>query len=76
MHKFRSANPQVITAFPMPPSFTGYHAAAFPNHAPSLHSMLLALERRGFLQHLPGQARSTTLLVQLKTLPFLNRIPR
>ena len=43
---------------------------------PSVHSMVLTLERRGFIQRVPGQARSITLLVAPETLPPLKRIPR
>lgn len=43
---------------------------------PSVHSMVLTLERRGFIQRVPGQARSFTLLVPPESLPPLNRIPR
>lgn len=38
---------------------------------PSVHSMILTLERRGFLQRVPGQARSITLLVPPESLPTL-----
>ncbi len=41
---------------------------------PSVHSMVLTLERRGLIQRLPGQARSITLLVSPESLPRLNRI--
>jgi DNA-binding MarR family transcriptional regulator len=30
---------------------------------PSVHSMVLTLERRGFIRRVPGQARSITLIV-------------
>ena len=43
---------------------------------PSVHSMVLTLERRGFIQRVPGQARSITLLVAPETLPPLKRLPR
>ncbi|MBC8097054.1 MAG: SOS response transcriptional repressor [Akkermansiaceae bacterium] len=43
---------------------------------PSVHSMVLTLERRGFIQRVPGQARSITLLVPPDSLPVLKRIPR
>ena len=44
--------------------------------APSVHSMVLTLERRGFIQRIPGQARSITLLVPPESLPPLKRIQR
>lgn len=43
---------------------------------PSVHSMILTLERRGFIQRVPGQARSITLLVPPESLPPLKRIQR
>lgn len=43
---------------------------------PSVHSMVLTLERRGFIQRVPGQARSITLLVPPESLPALTRIHR
>ena len=36
---------------------------------PSVHSMVLTLERRGLIQRVPGQARSITLLVPSELLP-------
>jgi Mn-dependent DtxR family transcriptional regulator len=44
--------------------------------APSVHTMVLTLERRGFIQRVPGQARSITLTVPPESLPPLQRIPR
>lgn len=44
--------------------------------APSVHSMVLTLERRGFIQRVPGQPRSITLLVPAESLPTLKRIQR
>jgi DNA-binding MarR family transcriptional regulator len=41
---------------------------------PSVHSMILTLERRGFIQRVPGQARSITLNIVPKSLPALKRI--
>jgi len=38
---------------------------------PSVHSMVLTLERRGFIRRVPGQARSITLLVTPESLPPL-----
>ena len=43
---------------------------------PSVHSMVLTLERRGFISRLPGQARSITLMVLPESLPALRRIQR
>ena len=43
---------------------------------PSVHSMVLTLERRGFIQREPGQARSITLLVPPESLPTLQRVER
>ena len=39
--------------------------------APSVHQMILALERRGFLRRTPGQARSLEVLVAPENLPVL-----
>ena len=41
---------------------------------PSVHSMVLTLERRGFIRRVPGQARSITLVVPPECLPSLQRI--
>jgi len=38
---------------------------------PSVHSMVLTLERRGFIRRVPGQARSITLVVPPESLPPL-----
>ena len=38
---------------------------------PSVHQMLLTLERRGLLRRTPGQARSLEVLVAPKDLPVL-----
>jgi repressor LexA len=43
---------------------------------PSVHSMVLTLERRGFIHRVPGQARSITLIVPPESLPPLKRIQR
>jgi len=43
---------------------------------PSVHSMVLTLERRGFIRRVPRQARSITLVVPLESLPPLQRIQR
>jgi DNA-binding MarR family transcriptional regulator len=44
--------------------------------APSVHSMVLTLERRGFIRRVPGQARSITLIVAPESLPTLKRVQR
>jgi SOS-response transcriptional repressor LexA len=44
--------------------------------APSVHSMVLTLERRGFIRRVPGQARSITLIVAPESLPPLKRVQR
>ena len=36
---------------------------------PSVHSMVLTLQRRGFIRRVPGQARSIALLVPPESLP-------
>ena len=41
---------------------------------PSVHSMMLTLERRGLIRRVPGQARSITLIVSPESLPQLKRI--
>ena len=41
---------------------------------PSVHSMVLTLERRGLIRRTPGQARSITVLVPSESLPPLRRI--
>ena len=38
---------------------------------PSVHRMVLELERRGFIRRTPGMARSIELLVPAKRLPVL-----
>lgn len=38
---------------------------------PSVHSMILALERRGLIRRVPGVARSIELLVRPELLPVL-----
>jgi repressor LexA len=38
---------------------------------PSVHQMLLTLERRGFISRVPGQGRSVKLLVSREQLPDL-----
>lgn len=40
---------------------------------PSVHSMVLTLERRGLIRRVPGQARSITLVVPPEALPALKR---
>jgi SOS-response transcriptional repressor LexA len=41
---------------------------------PSVHSMVLMLERRGLIRRVPGQARSITLIVPPESLPSLKRV--
>ena len=41
---------------------------------PSVHSMVLTLERRGLIRRVPGQARSMTLIVSPESLPPLKRV--
>lgn len=41
---------------------------------PSVHSMVLTLERRGLVRRVPGQARSITLIVPPESLPSLKRV--
>ena len=41
---------------------------------PSVHSMVLTLERRGLIRRVPGQARSITLIVSPESLPRLKRV--
>ena len=41
---------------------------------PSVHSMVLTLERRGFIRRVPGQARSLTLLLSPEALPALKPV--
>ena len=43
---------------------------------PSVHSMVLMLERRGFIRRMPGQARSITVIVPPESLPTLIRAHR
>jgi repressor LexA len=43
---------------------------------PSVHTMVLTLERQGFIRRVPGQARSITVIVPPESLPTLKRIPR
>jgi DNA-binding MarR family transcriptional regulator len=42
--------------------------------APSVHSMVLTLERRGLIRRVPGQARSITLIVPPESLPPLKPV--
>lgn len=44
--------------------------------APSVHSMVVTLERRGFIRRTPGQARSITLILPPESLPPLKRVER
>lgn len=41
---------------------------------PSVHSMVLTLEQRGFISRVPGQARSITLIASPDSLPPLKRV--
>ena len=41
---------------------------------PSVHSMVLMLERRGFIDRIPGQARSLALNYPPEQLPPLKRV--
>lgn len=43
---------------------------------PSVHTMVLTLERRGFIRRVPGQARSITVIVPPESLVPLKRIQR
>jgi SOS-response transcriptional repressor LexA len=42
--------------------------------APSVHSMVLTLDRRGLIRRVPGQARSITLMVPPESLPALKPV--
>jgi len=39
---------------------------------PSVHSMIVTLERRGFIRRIPGRARSIEVLVPLNEVPPLD----
>jgi DNA-binding MarR family transcriptional regulator len=41
---------------------------------PSVHSMVLTLEKRGLIQRVPGKARNITLIVSPESLPALKRV--
>ncbi len=41
---------------------------------PSIHEMVLTLERRGFIRRVPGQARSITVIVPSESLPTLKPV--
>jgi DNA-binding MarR family transcriptional regulator len=41
---------------------------------PSVHAMVLTLERRDLIRRVPGQARSITLIVSPESLPPLKRV--
>jgi len=43
---------------------------------PSVHTMVLTLERRGFTRRVPGRARSITVIVPPESLVPLKRIQR
>jgi repressor LexA len=38
---------------------------------PTVHQMVLTLERKGFIHRIPGQARSIEVLVPVEQLPYL-----
>ncbi|MEQ1882316.1 MAG: MarR family transcriptional regulator [Burkholderiales bacterium] len=44
--------------------------------APSVHTMVLTLERRGFIWRVPRQARSISVIIPPESLPALKRISR
>ncbi len=44
--------------------------------APTVHSMVLTLERRGFISRVPGKARSIALRILPVSLPALKRVQR
>jgi hypothetical protein len=46
----------------------------FRTTPPGVHSMVLTLERLGFIHRVPGQTRSITVLVPPESLPALRRI--
>ncbi|MBI1746477.1 MAG: MarR family transcriptional regulator [Acidobacteria bacterium] len=43
----------------------------FKVSAPTVHQMVLTLDRRGFIERVPGQARSIRVLVATSELPDL-----
>jgi DNA-binding MarR family transcriptional regulator len=43
----------------------------FGNSPPAVHQMILTLEKRGFIERTPGQARSIRLLLPREALPDL-----
>jgi len=43
----------------------------FQISAPAVHQMIITLEKRGFIERLPGQARSIRLLLSREELPDL-----
>ena len=45
----------------------------FRTTPPSVHGMILTLERRGFISRIPGAARSIRLLIDRSLLPRLSR---
>jgi SOS-response transcriptional repressor LexA len=48
----------------------------FQTAPPSVHSMMLVLERQGFIRRVPGQARSISLVKSPECLPPLKRVDR
>jgi len=43
---------------------------------PTVHRMVLALERRGFIKRVPGQSRSIRLLISLDEIPKLGAVAK
>ncbi len=43
----------------------------FQTSAPAVHQMVVTLEKRGFIERVPGQARSIRLLLPREELPDL-----
>ncbi len=39
---------------------------------PSIHQMIVTLEKKGLISRVPGQARSIKLLIQKKDIPLLD----
>lgn len=42
--------------------------------SPTVHSMVLTLERRGFIRRVPGEPRSVSLMIAPESLPLLKRV--
>lgn len=43
---------------------------------PSVHLMMLTLERRGFIRRVPGRAHSITLIIPFESVPPLKQVQR